>query len=324
MKRNLFCLITLAAFLTAWAAAADAQVRPPVPRGSQKASVSQTIGTTEISVTYSRPVVLGRKIWGDWPTEVAGEATLDNQNERPAGAPIVPYGHIWRAGANEATLISFGDDVLINGQPLAAGRYSFHAIPGRDEWTLIFNKDEGQWGSFTYDAKKDALRVKAKPEWVNDNAELLTYSIDTAIPAKVGDVTSKGTVVLRWEKVRVPFTVEVKDVVGSTMSRLRAYVADAKPDEWQRPFNAANYARQNKLNDEASRWYDQALKAVDMQIAAKPSFANHRAKANILFNAGRMQEALAAAEKAVEFGKAEKADVSALEKRIAELKAGKQ
>lgn len=324
MKRIIFCLITHVAFLTAWAAATDAQVRPPVPRGSQKAAVSQTLGTTEISVTYSRPVVLGRKIWGDWPTEVAGEATLDNQNERPPGAPIVPYGHIWRAGANEATLISFGDDVLINGQPLAAGRYSFHAIPGRDEWTLIFNKDEGQWGSFTYDAKKDALRVKAKPESVNDSAELLTYSIDTAIPAKIGDVTSKGIVVLRWEKVRVPFTVEVKDVVGSTMNRLRSYVADAKPDEWQRAFNAANYARQNKLNDDATRWYDQALKAVDIQIAAKLSFANQRAKANILFNAGRMQEALAAAEKAVELGKAEKADVSALEKRIADLKAAKQ
>jgi tetratricopeptide (TPR) repeat protein len=272
-------------------------------------------------VAYSRPAVKGRTIYGDWPTAVAGEATLDNQNQRPAGAPIVPYGHIWRAGANEATLFTVADDVLINGQPLAAGKYSFHAIPAKDgEWTLIFNKDDGQWGSFTYDASKDALRVKTKAVPTPDSAELLTYSIDAS-----GD--KAAVVTLRWDKVAVPFKVEVKDVVGSTMNRLKAYVGDAKADEWQRSFNAANYAKANKLTDDANRWYDQANKAIDMQIAAKPNFANYRSKANILVAAGKMTEALAAAEKAVEVGKAEKADaaqVTALEKRISDMKAGKQ
>jgi tetratricopeptide (TPR) repeat protein len=140
----------------------------------------------------------------------------------------------------------------------------------------------------------------------------LTYGFDA-----VGD--KSANVVLRWERVAVPFKVEVKDVVGSTMNRLRAYVADAKADEWQRPFNAAN-----KLTDDANKWYDQAVKSVDVLIVAKPTFANYRAKSNILFNAGRTQEALAATEKAVEVGKAEKADTAALEKRIADLKAGKQ
>jgi hypothetical protein len=324
MKRNIIFSIAIFTLVVVSATVASAQVRPPVPRGSQKATVLQTLGTTEISIIYSRPAIVGRKVFGDWPTAVAGEATLDNQNTRPVNAPLVPWGHVWRAGANEATLFSIADDVLINGQPLAAGKYSLHAIPGKDDWTFIFNKDDGQWGSFSYDAKKDALRVKAKPEWLNDSVELLTYWIDTEIPAKVGDVTTKGAVVLRWEKLRVPFTVEVKDVVGSTMARLRAYVADAKADEWQRPFNAANYAKANKQNEDAAKWFDMAIKAVDMQIAAKPNFANYRAKSNILFNAGRMQEALAAAEKAVELGKAEKADTAALEKRIADLKAGKQ
>ena len=297
-------------------------VRPPVPRPSQKSTISQTVGTTDVSITYSRPAVKGRPIFGDAPETMAarakGEATLDNQNERKAGEPIVPWGHVWRAGANEATLFTVADDVLINGQPLAAGKYSFHTVPSKDgDWTIIFNKDDGQWGSFSYDASKDALRVKTKASTTADSSELLTYAFDN-----VGD--KSANVVLRWEKVSVPFKVEVKDVVGTTMNRLKAYVGDAKPDEWQRSLNAAMYAKQNKLNDDATRWFDHSLKAVDMQIAAKPNFVNYRAKANILLNAGRNQEAIAAAEKAVEVGKAEKADTAALEKRIADLKAGKQ
>lgn len=318
MKRHFITYISIITLFAFGATVASAQVRPPVPRGSQKATVMQTIGTTDISITYSRPAVKGRLVYGDWPTKVEGEATLDNQNTRPKDAPLVPYGHIWRAGANEATLFVAADDVLINGQPLAAGKYSMHMLPSKDgDWTVIFNKDDGQWGSFTYDKAKDALRVKTKAESVADSKELLTYGFDA-----VGE--KSATAYLRWEKVKVPFTVEVKDVVGSTMTRLRAYVADAKADEWQRSFNAANYAKQNKLNDDATKWFDMALKAVDMQIAAKPNFANYRAKSNILFNAGRLQEALPVTEKAVELGKAEKADTAALEKRIADIKAGKQ
>ena len=309
--------------LFAIAVSVAAQVRPPVPRPSQKAIVSQTLGTTDVTIIYSRPAIKGRTIFGDAPDSMAarakGEATLDNQNERKPGEPIVPYGHLWRAGANEATLFVVADDVLINGQPLPAGKYSLHMVPAKDEWTVVFNKDDGQWGSFTYDATKDALRVKTKAV-LSENQELLAYSIEP--------LTDKSaTVNLRWEKVRVPFTVEVKDVVGSTMTKLRTYAAGAKagePEEWQRPLNAAMYAKTNKLNDDATKWFDQSLKAIDSQIAAKPTFANYRSRANILFNAGRTQEALAAAEKAVEVGKAEKADTAALEKRIADLKAGKQ
>ena len=123
-----------------------------LPRPSQKASVMQRIGVTDVTITYSRPGVKGRKIWGDPLPEqtstVKGEATLDNQNERPKNAVIVPYGHVWRAGANEATTFDVTDDVLINGQKLAAGSYSLHTIPGKDEWTIVFNGTANQWGSF--------------------------------------------------------------------------------------------------------------------------------------------------------------------------------
>src|SRR5947209_8512767 len=183
------------------------QVKPIRP--SQKASVMQTIGVTDITITYSRPPVKGRPIFADAPATMAarakGEATLDNQNERQKGEPIVPYDHVWRAGANEATMFQVTDDVLINGQPLKTGTYSLHTVPGKDEWTIIFNNDPGQWGSFTYDDKKDALRVKTKPQMASDNQEWLMYSFDPV-------TDSSATVSLRWEKVRVPFTVEVKDV----------------------------------------------------------------------------------------------------------------
>lgn len=318
MKRQITFSIAIVTFALVLATAISAQVRPPVPRGSQKATVMQTIGTTEISITYSRPAVKGRLVYGDWPTKVEGEATLDDGRARPAGAPIVPWGHLWRAGANEATLFVAADDVLINGQPLAAGKYSMHMLPTKDgDWTVIFNKDDGQWGSFTYDKAKDALRVKTKPQWVADSKELLTYGFD-----EVGE--KRASAYLRWEKVKVPFTVEVKDVVGSTMARLRAYVAGAKSDDPGPAFNAANYAKANKQTDDATKWFALAAKASDELIKAKPTFASYRQRSNIFFAAGQMPEALAAAEKAVELGKAEKADTAALEKRIADIKAGKQ
>src|SRR4029078_383104 len=134
------------------------------PRPSQKASVMQTIGVTDVTITYSRPGVKGRKIGAD-PTpdqaKTQGEATLDNQNVRPKEAVIVPYGHVWRTGANDATTFTVNDDVLINGQKLAAGPYTLHTIPTKDEWTIVFNGTANQWGSFNYDAAKDTLRVKA-------------------------------------------------------------------------------------------------------------------------------------------------------------------
>lgn len=290
------------------------------PRPSQKASVMQTIGVTDVTITYSRPGVKGRPIWGDPPAGMAarakGESTLDNQNERQKGEPIVPYGHVWRAGANEATQFVITDDVWINGQKLAAGSYSLHTIPGKEEWTIVFNGNANQWGSFGYDEKKDTLRVKAKPEWVAENQEWLQYSFDPV-------TENSAQVNIRWEKIRVPFTVEVKDVVALTLEKARAAVAAAKPDDWRTPYQAANYALQNKDTDDATRWFDQAIKVLDESIKTKETFQNLQAKASVLLAAGRKMEALTVAEKAIERGKADKVDTAAFEKRVADIKAGK-
>jgi hypothetical protein len=151
-------------------------------RISPKATVKQTIGFTDVKIEYSRPGVKDRTIWGG----------------------LVPYNTIWRAGANEATKITFSTDIKINGKKLKAGSYGFFTIPTKDKWTLIFNKVADQWGAFEYNDVEDALRFEVDPEKQEDCwQEWLAYTITK---------TSYNTAVVRleWEKLKVPFTVEVE------------------------------------------------------------------------------------------------------------------
>ena len=299
-------------FTLCFAVSAFAQI--DTPRPSPKASVMQRIGVTDVTITYSRPAVKNRQIWGDpLPGQTAkGEATLDDQNARPKGAAIVPWGHVWRAGANEATTFVVTDDVLINGQKLPAGSYSLHTIPTKDEWTIVFNSTANQWGSFSYDAAKDTLRVKAKPQWVNQSEEWLTYAVEP-----VGDDSAQ--VNIRWEKVNVPFTVKVPDVAATTMAHLKNSVGNAKPDDWQTPMLAGNYLinNQNPADDE------QGMAWIEQSIKVKETFRNLASKANALYKLGKKDEAFAVAQQAIERGKADKVDTTNFEKRLADMKAGK-
>jgi Protein of unknown function (DUF2911) len=311
LKRTYISLFT---FLSIVCAVSYAYAQAPtvrLPRPSQKASIMQTIGVTDLTITYSRPGVKGRQIWGDpIPAQASakGEATLDDQNARPKGAPIVPYGHVWRTGANEATQFEVTDDVLINGQKLAAGKYSLHTIPTKDEWTIVFNGTANQWGSFNYDPAKDTLRVKAKPQWVSENQEWLEYSIPMVTP-------NSAQVLIRWEKVAVPFTVEVPNVEAVWRAKVDTAIA-ANPNEWRIPLSVAGaYAGDDK--------WDEALKWVDQSIKVKETFQNLSAKARYLYAAGRKEEALAIADQAIARGKADKVDTTNFEKRVADMKAGK-
>lgn len=301
------------AFVLCSAVTALAQIR--VPRPSQKASVMQTIGVTDITITYHRPGVKGRKIWGDpLPEQVktAGEATLDNQNERPAGAPLVPYGHLWRTGANDATMFVVTDDVLINGQKLPAGSYSLHTIPAKDEWTIVFNGTANQWGSFNYDPAKDLLRVKAKPQMLAENQEWFAFTFDPVSE-------DSAQVNIRWEKISVPFTVKVPDVAATTLAGLKTSVGNAKADDWRTPLQAGNYLvnNQNPADDA------QGMEWLDHSIKVKETFQNLSAKANALYKAGKKEEAFALGEQAIQRGKADKVNTEAFEKRLADMKAGK-
>lgn len=303
-------LIAVAGAATYVSAQAPLAIKPLRP--SQKASVTQTVGVTDITITYSRPPVKGRTIFAEAPATMEarakGEATLDNQNDRKAGEPIVPYNHVWRAGANEATMFAVTDDVLINGQPLKAGTYSLHTVPGKDEWTIIFNSDSGQWGSFQYDDKKDTLRVKTKPQMVSDNQEWLMFSFDPV-------TENSATVNLRWEKVRVPFTVEIKDVKALWRAKADALIA-ANPTNEILPLQVAQTYNADKN-------YVEALKFVEQSIKVKETFRNLATKANILWAAGKKEEAIAVGDAAIAKGKADKANTAAFEKRVADMKAGK-
>ncbi len=154
-------------------------------RISPKAFVMQTIGLKDVSISYSRPGVKGRKIWGG----------------------LVPYDKVWRAGANEATKFIFTSDVLINGKKLTAGAYSFFAIPTKTDWTLIFNKVADQWGAFEYNQAEDAMRFTVKPQQT-EFTEWLEYIFSDMKVNKDGK--NSAVVNLIWEKLKVPFTVEVQ------------------------------------------------------------------------------------------------------------------
>src|SRR5215831_15863114 len=151
---SLFLSSVLIVIGAAGLAAAQQAPKVRLPQASPSAAVSQTIGITDISITYHRPSVKGRTVWGDVSAEkvaalikanavgpaAEGEGTVDGAPGLGKDFPIAPNGHVWRAGANEATKFTVSDDVLVNGQKLAAGAYSLHVIPGKDEFTVIFNK----------------------------------------------------------------------------------------------------------------------------------------------------------------------------------------
>jgi hypothetical protein len=269
----------IALFLITFAAvSAFSQVRTPRP--SPQASLTQTVGLTDVTIKYARPGVKGRAIWGG----------------------LVPYDKVWRTGANEATTITFSDDVWIDGQKLAKGTYSFHTVPGRDKWTVIFNSVADQWGSYSYDATKDALRVDVKPE----KAEFREW-MGFEVPEMTTD-TAK--IVLRWENVAVPFTIDTK----STERTLASLKSAMQPD-WRTPYMAASFAFDNKdvaTDAEMAAWAEQSIKAGE-------NIANLWLRARMYQRAGNKAEAIRFAERAIAAARPDQADFASEVRRTMDM-----
>ena len=214
---------TALALLLMTAVPVAAQTFTP-PRPSPGAKVQQTVGTTDLSVNYSRPGVKGRAIWG----------------------ALVPFGEPWRTGANEATTFTCSDAIQVEGQPLAAGTYALLTIPTNDTWTVVFSTQKEMWGAYDYDKTHDVLRVTVKPV-AAEMTERMAFTFDD--PS-----TSTTTLTLRWEKLAVPVRITV-DTDGKTLAAARAAVAAAKAEDWRTPYRAASWAFDAGLAaDEAGAW----------------------------------------------------------------------
>ena len=238
-----------------------------LPRESQRASVSQRIGITDITINYHRPQVKGRKVFG------------------PGSAQA--YGQVWRAGANENTTINFTNDVTVEGKPLAKGVYGLHMIPGESDWTVIFSKNSTSWGSFTYDAAEDALRVTVKSHPA-EMEEALVYDFDNVHH-------NEATIVMRWEKVAVPIHVEA-DTQATVLASLHNQLRARAQYEWNAWSEAAEYLMDNKASA------DEALKDAERSIQIEDRFENEMDRARALEMLNRNDDAKAARAKAMSLG----------------------
>lgn len=280
MKR-LFLYCALVLCISSFSANAQ-QVRTPLP--SPNVKLIQTIGITDISLTYSRPGVKAREIWGK----------------------LVPFGSVWRTGANMATVFEISDPITVEGQKLPAGKYAFFTIPAKDEWTVIFNKTWNQGGAGNYKQEEDVLRIKVKPLMVADTKEWFEFSFDNL-------TDNSATMTMAWEKLRLPVKIEVntKELV---LTKARAAVS------WVTSMQFAQYCLQNNTN------LDEAAKMIDISISIQKTYRNHVVKARILDKAGKKTDAVKIYEEAVTMGKAEKTppfDLADVEKELAALKAKK-
>lgn len=261
-----------------------------LPRPSPGASVKQTIGTTDLTISYSRPGVKGRVIWGG----------------------LVPFDKPWRTGANEATTLTTSGEVTVGGQKLAAGTWSLFTIPGAKEWTVCLTRQKNPFGdSIPFDPTQVAVRLAAKPKMGQPYEEWMRLGFENL-------TTQSADLTLRWEKLQLAVPIAV-DVNGPALAACRAAVDSAKADDWRTPLRAATWCFDNNVAlPDAKVWLDKSL-AIDHQ------HGNLALQARWLMKDGKKSEAIATAKDAIAAGKAAKppADTQATERLLAEWTGGK-
>jgi tetratricopeptide (TPR) repeat protein len=260
MLRHIVRAIVVSFALAGFAAAQTPPLELPQP--SPAASVSQRIGLTDITISYHRPAVNKREVWGK----------------------LVPYGQVWRAGANENTVLTLGTDAIVGGQKVPAGSYGLHMIPTPTTWTVILSRESKAWGSFFYDQKADAARVTVTPA-ASDFEERLLYTLDDPSDRHV-------TATLRWEKLAVPISIDVETpalVAASLATQLHGLPGFA----WQSLAQAASWCARNDVAlDDAQAWADKA-------VTLNENFTTLRAKAAVLEKRGDAAAASALRDKSL-------------------------
>ena len=244
-----------------------------LPRVSPKASISYTIGYTEVRINYSSPAVKERVVWGG----------------------LVPYDKIWRGGANEATTVEFSTDVNIEGQTLRAGKYALFFIPGEKEWTVIFNKQADQWGAYKYDESQDAIRLTIEPKLNEGMQERLLYSIHDM-------KMDMGYIKLSWEKLRLYMRFKT-DVMETAMGNIIAALGTTPPEKkWE------IYAQGAQFLLDADGNMDKALEWIKLSTDQNSTSWNWYIRAKIEAKKGDMAAAVASGTKCAELGLASEED----------------
>jgi hypothetical protein len=283
MKKLFNAITVMAALQFSMVGIARAQLTSLPDAGNKRASVSEQVGITDVTIHYNRPHVKGREgnIWG----KLIPVGYVDQGFGPSKAAP-------WRAGANENTWIGFSTDVMIEGQPLPAGKYGFFVAYDPNECTLIFSKNSTSWGSFFYKPEEDALRVKVKPVPADKSVEWLKYEFADQTP-------SSAVVQLEWEKLIIPFKIDV-DVLNTQLASFRRELRSDKGFTWESWDQAALFCAQHKTNlDEALLWTDQA---VGPDFGGSQSFQAWSTRAMVLDSLGRGAEAAQAMKKALPYG----------------------
>jgi hypothetical protein len=244
-----------------------------LPRVSPKASVSFTIGFTEVKVTYGAPAVKERVIWGN----------------------VVPYDSLWRGGANEATTVEFSTDVNIEGQTLRAGKYALFFIPGEKEWTVILNKKFDQWGTGSYNEDEDEVRFYVEPKMNEAPQERLTYTIHEM-------KMDMGYIKLSWEKLRLFMRFKV-NVMEEAMANIIDALGKTPPEKkWVIYAQGAQFLIDSDTN------LDKALEWARMSTDQFSHSWNWYIRAKAEAKKGDMTAAVASGTKCAEIGLADEND----------------
>ncbi|TXK51906.1 DUF2911 domain-containing protein [Pontibacter qinzhouensis] len=240
-----------------------------LPQASPEAFVKQTIGLTEISIQYHTPSVRGRKIFGN----------------------LVPYGTLWRAGANEATLIKFSDDVYLNHERVPAGTYSFFILPENDtDWNIVLNKDTTLWGLEGYNELNDVAYLRVTPQKI-DLQETMQFQF-----SDIGANTGKLHMV--WENSRVTVQIET-EVEKKAIANIRQALKESGSDDWFIWAQSAEYMIPRKEH------HEEALTWINKSIAIKENFYNNWVKARLYAQNQEFQEAANLTAKAMQLGNTE-------------------